>query len=432
LRLRLLDILACPCDGASPLELIPLSVEKRSARNAECSIPCSYFCAAQHGGMSASSAASLCANCLEQDLVEGILVCPSCRRWFSVLGGIPILVRDGLRREKEEIALLARHSARLPEEITHRGNPINLVRTHIERSEHDQDILEEGEYWGEFFAAHEDVGDTSILDIRQRGTHPSYYPYGILERDERDFQRACGMFPDHLGRLIFGAMKRFRAGRALDIGCGGGQFALEATYQGLEAVGMDISLRCLEIARRYATSLRVDVHYVCAEPMNPPFRRETFDLLLSKDTLHHLADPEGALARLEALLKPEGAILVYEHVGKSRLVRWILERFNSVLVPKILRRYEHVDVPEVLQSGSAHEDIGMKKVVPALRKLFMPEFQRGELMLYFEVEQLLYYAFGKREWFSRPVRGLFFALERVLLLFVPPEHVTMLARKRGR
>jgi SAM-dependent methyltransferase/uncharacterized protein YbaR (Trm112 family) len=432
LRLRLLDILACPCDGASPLELIRLSTETRRALNVERAVPCVQYCAANNKVLHAPEKSPGCSPCREEDVIEGVLVCPSCHRWFSIVQGIPILVRDGLRLEKEERALLERHAGRLPEEVTSRGKPINLFGSAIEHTEHDRDILDEGEYWGEFFAVHEEVGDSSILDIRQKSKHPSYYPYGVLERDDRDQERAYGMFPDHLGRLLFGAMGRFRGGRALDIGCGGGQFALEAAQQGLDAVAMDISLRCLEIARRYAESVGLDVHYVYAEPMNPPFRHGTFDLLLSKDTLHHLSDPEGALAQLEATLKPDGAILLYEHVGKSRLVRWIIELFNGMLVSKIQRRYENVDVPEVLQTGSAHEDVGMKNVMPAVKKFFIPEFQHGELMLYFEMEQLFYYAFGKRQWLSRIARALFLLIEKIMLLFLAPEHVTMVARKRPR
>jgi ubiquinone/menaquinone biosynthesis C-methylase UbiE len=224
-------------------------------------------------------------------------------------------------------------------------------------------------------------------------------------------------------------MKGYKGRRSLDIGCGGGQFAIEASRAGIESVGMDISFRSLEIAKRHAEGMGAEVEYVYAEPMNPPFKSETFDLLMSKDTLHHLMDPESALKSLKELLRENGGLIIYEHVGKSGAVSRIIEAFNGLLVGKIQRRYENVDVPEVLQRGSVNEDAGMQKVVPAVKKHFKLRILHGEHMLYFEMEQLFYYAFGKRRWVASIARHFFYMVEWLMLKFSSPNHVTIVAHK---
>jgi len=71
--------LCCPVDGAYPLQIVAFETN-------------------------------------EEEVVTGALVCPQCLRWYAIMGGIPHLVRDGLRLVEEELALLQRFADRLPSE----------------------------------------------------------------------------------------------------------------------------------------------------------------------------------------------------------------------------------------------------------------------------------------------------------------------------
>ena len=370
-------------------------------------------------------------NKREQDIFDGILFCESCGRWFPIRKGIPHLARDGLRRQEEDLVFLSLHKEKLPPRITETGIPLNLAGGKVRYSSEDLHCQSEGDFWSRFIEAHYAVGDTSILDVRSRSTHPSFYNLGVLERDDKDRNRRYGMWPDHLSRVIYGFLESLEPGRALDVGCGGGQFGLEAAYQGWEVVAMDVALGALEVGRDYASKIGQTVHYIYAEPSNPPFREGVFDLLMAKDSLHHFSRLDKVFPSLHRLLEDNGRFLFFEHVGLSPVARWIKNRANRCLHPKIQRRYPRVEIPEILRQGAPCEDIGREEILGLTNRYFHVRKSVKELMLYHELEFSIHYAFGKRMWFTRPVTWFIrWFMEKPLLLFQKPEFAVLLGDKR--
>jgi len=274
LRRYLLDILACPIDGNSPLELIEIETSPLPAGKNLAHKFCRFYCAEKNRAVGEPREVDSCNRCRNEDIVEGVLFCRKCSRWFPIRNGIAHLVRDGLRHQAEDIEFLKQHKNSLNSTITEKGKPINLLGTQVQPTPADIQCLREGAYWSDYIKAFYAVGDTSILDVRSRSTHPSFYYLGILERDDKDRNRLYGMWPNHLGRVVFGALASLEQGLALDVGCGGGQFGLEAAYRGWEVFAIDIALGALEVGRDYAKKKGLDVHYIYAEPQNPPFAGE--------------------------------------------------------------------------------------------------------------------------------------------------------------
>lgn len=432
MRWRLGDILACPECSHSPLRIQALNINQSPPGSKAFLHECTNYCARVDRVISETiNPEELpCKECQQLEIEEGVIKCAGCRRWFAVLKGIPHLVRDGLRLIREEQALLRRHQARLSPEILNEGIPLNLRPAEINPSPADKQILTEGEYWGEFFRAYYAVGDTSILDIRSRGKHPPFLNYGVGEVDDLEKRRRWGPWPRHLGRMLFVPLRHVRGKRGLDFGCGGGQFALEAAYQGVNVVGFDISPQSLSIAREYARSVGLDNQYVYAESGNLPFRPKVFSLLMCKDSLHHLPDPERAIKKVKSLLLPDALVIIIEHIGNSVLAKRVYDFFASRLIPKIQQRYKRVEVAPVLLRGAPHEDFGMAKVERALRENFYIVKERYEWMLYLRLEQLFHFAFGKRRWLSYTVSILTRVFERSCLLFARPEHLVLVAKNR--
>lgn len=84
----LMDILACPIDKHHPLELHVFE-EK-------------------------------------EEIVEGLLVCSKCNRFYPIIEEIPHMLPDELREKAEDIGFLKKWQGKIPEKILNEGKPFNL------------------------------------------------------------------------------------------------------------------------------------------------------------------------------------------------------------------------------------------------------------------------------------------------------------------
>ncbi|MBA2447582.1 MAG: class I SAM-dependent methyltransferase, partial [Chloroflexi bacterium] len=95
-------------------------------------------------------------------------------------------------------------------------------------------------------------------------------------------------------------------GRLLEIGCGRGEFLLEARASGYDAFGLEISSHAATAANLRLGSERVSTGTVdtfsdAAEP---------FDVVAFADVVEHVRDPVHFLRRVHALLRPRGVALL--------------------------------------------------------------------------------------------------------------------------
>jgi SAM-dependent methyltransferase len=107
---------------------------------------------------------------------------------------------------------------------------------------------------------------------------------------------------DHLataGKLV---------GRVLDVGCGTGEHALMAASLGYEAVGVDMSVRAIELAKTKATERGVDVRFVVGDALRLVDLGEQFDTVLDCALFHILDDSEREryVASLAEVVPPGG------------------------------------------------------------------------------------------------------------------------------
>ncbi|HXU68014.1 MAG TPA: methyltransferase domain-containing protein [Polyangia bacterium] len=96
----------------------------------------------------------------------------------------------------------------------------------------------------------------------------------------------------------------------LEGGCGKGRHTYHALKAGARMVVVDFS-RAIDVAERNCRDLPGERLFVQADLMALPFPPATFDLAFSFGVLHHLPEPEAGFARLVALVRPGGRVLVY-------------------------------------------------------------------------------------------------------------------------
>jgi ubiquinone/menaquinone biosynthesis C-methylase UbiE len=118
----------------------------------------------------------------------------------------------------------------------------------------------------------------------------------------------------HISNYIMHALPQ--GGKLLDIGCGTGLFVERYIEAGGSAIGIDISRKMIEKARRRCT----ECDYTLGTGEKIPFYDNSFDAVSSLLVFSYIKDPEMMLNEAYRVLKPGGKIAICT-LGK-KLLTW--------------------------------------------------------------------------------------------------------------
>lgn len=149
------------------------------------------------------------------------------------------------------------------------------------------------------------------------------------ERVREDFDRIALLTERHGGAHGAYAYHRYllrrlpaRCGRALEVGCGSGEFTRLLAARAGSVLAVDLSPEMIRLATQ-ASSARANVEYVLGDFMRLPLPPEEFDCAVSLATLHHLPLDE-ALPRLTAALRPGGVLVIHDLIADDGLADTLL------------------------------------------------------------------------------------------------------------
>ena len=210
---------------------------------------------------------------------SGLLACASCKTWFPVTHGVPVLLPYTTPAHAEfERENAARIAALPPGYASARGTAVKGEQL-VMRS-----------------------FSTEWLDYDFDGV--------IWEMDYTDHEQR---FLKEMGAY---APPKNRPGRFLEIGCGLGITTAMANKNfGAEAVGVDLSLAAWRAAATHRNN--PSLHFVQASAFALPFEAETFDTIYTRGVLHHTYSTQGAFRGLAPLCRPGGALYVWVYGPKS-------------------------------------------------------------------------------------------------------------------
>jgi uncharacterized protein YbaR (Trm112 family) len=119
MRKSLIEILACPIDKHSPLELIEINVyltnESSSDKRSD----------------NRKTLRERTNNDTTYDNVivkEGVLFCSRCSRFFPIIDEIPIMLPDELREREKDMKFLLEWETKIPSKILDHGVPWHIDR----------------------------------------------------------------------------------------------------------------------------------------------------------------------------------------------------------------------------------------------------------------------------------------------------------------
>ena len=135
-------------------------------------------------------------------------------------------------------------------------------------------------------------------------------------------------------RLLFRGGRSWVASRAvgavLEIAIGTGR-NLPFYPSGVHITGQDISPAMLKIARTRARDLGSDVDLHVSDAQNLPFASNSFDSVVSTLSLCTIPDDRRALAEAWRVLRPDGRLILLEHVRSPQPVVRLFQRLLEPL-----------------------------------------------------------------------------------------------------
>src|SRR5205809_4902123 len=99
--------------------------------------------------------------------------------------------------------------------------------------------------------------------------------------------------------------------RIVEIGCGTGQMCVYLARADRVIIGADLTRASLRLGAAAARHFGLDrVQFVETDLHRPGIKKASFDVVYSSGVVHHTPNPRAAFARVAALVRPGGSIVL--------------------------------------------------------------------------------------------------------------------------
>jgi SAM-dependent methyltransferase len=155
------------------------------------------------------------------------------------------------------------------------------------------------------------------------------------------------------------------AGRALDLGCGGGHVSFALAPPAREVVAYDLSSEMLDAVRSSAQQRGLSNITTVLGPVEKlPFDDASFDLVASRFSAHHWHDVARGLREARRVLKADGlAIFIDVAAPEAPLLDTFLQTIELLRDPSHVRDYAPSEWRTFLsEAGFTIEDVTMRRL----------------------------------------------------------------------
>lgn len=169
------------------------------------------------------------------------------------------------------------------------------------------------------------------------------------------------------GRKRRGRLLARARGRVLEVGIGTG-LNLDLYPANVEITGIDLSPKMLARARRRAARLGLNVALEEANVEALPFADASFDTVVATCVFCCVADPLRGLRELRRVVKPEGQVLLLEHVrpenpAMGRIADLVSPITRRLIGPELNRRTEETVMRSALRIVGLRREAVWREIV---------------------------------------------------------------------
>jgi ubiquinone/menaquinone biosynthesis C-methylase UbiE len=183
------------------------------------------------------------------------------------------------------------------------------------------------------------------------------------ETIRRRYNRTA-LFYDWMDQMISptlrGKVISMASGKVLEIGVGTGK-NLKYYSPDCDVIGIDFSPGMLQQARKKMTSAKASVQLLEMDAQNLQFADNTFDTVTATCVFCSVPDPVRGLLEAKRVCKPDGKIILLEHVRSDNpVLGWLMDATNPISLHLVGSNINRRTVDNILEAGlTIEQDINV-------------------------------------------------------------------------
>lgn len=165
--------------------------------------------------------------------------------------------------------------------------------------------------------------------------------------------------------IVMAYLKSIGKGSVLDVGCGPGIYAPLVRQLGHSYIGVDISPKMIEVARKRFASC---AYFEVCDALHLPFEESSFDAVLCLGMFEYISPGEEGnyLRELKRVVKPEGVIILSYLNAKSPYWLWLnnvfpLLKFCAIGLRSVFRRSYALALRDCVYETPSTRKFALKK-----------------------------------------------------------------------
>lgn len=147
-----------------------------------------------------------------------------------------------------------------------------------------------------------------------------------------------------------------------------------------EITAIDFSEKMLRRAEDRARQQKIKVHLQPMDVQNLEFEDNVFDTVTASFIFCSVPDPVRGLMEVERVCKPEGKVVLLEHIlSANRVLGWLMNTANPLVVRAIGANINRRTVENVPKANLVVEQVtdlgaGIFKLIEVRKSKYLPEF----------------------------------------------------------